>query len=112
MGKTTRSKEILEWDFESGHIPVLFGDGNLKFNPATQKRQVLLIGDGFLYDEGIWNLLNYQPSLNTRHANYNNDASILKDVVLFQPDVVVLIASSLMNLDYIVGMLMSAQAAH
>jgi hypothetical protein len=57
-------------------------------------------------------LLSYQSGLSIKHAKYRDDFSILKDVVEHKPDVVVLISSPTMNLDYIVGILMSVQVAH
>ena len=112
MSKINRPADDLQWAFESGYIPALFGDGKMKLYSAARARQVLLIGSGSLFDNGVMELLSYQPGLSIKHAKYRDDFSILKDVVEHKPDVVVLISSPAMNLDYIVGILMSVQVAH
>ncbi len=102
MSKINCSTQYLQWTYKSGHVPSLFGS-------VSQTRQVLLIGTGNAFADGIANLLSHQPGLNIRYAIYRDDVSILKNVVQNQPDVVVLLVSRSMNVKTIVSMLMSVR---
>ena len=114
MNKTNRSTETPKLQFGSNsHLFALIGSGKLNLSTAAKKRQVLLIGNGNAFADGIMNLLSRQNNLSTKKEFYTDDDAILKDVVLNQPDVVVLISNHSMNLENIVDMLMSTyMAAH
>lgn len=108
MRKTNRSSEAVSWPFESG------GQKAAKRNLASASpvRQVLLLGNGSLFDEGLIDLLKNRPNLRVTHAHYWDEVSMVEAVVRHQPEVVVLILSKFMNPKNIVGRLRSAAAFH
>jgi hypothetical protein len=112
MGKTNRSAEAGSRPFESGSVPAWLRDGKLNHYSASRTRQVLMVGNGSLFDEGLIDLLKNRPNLRVTHAHYRDEVSIVEAVVRHQPDVVVLILSRFMDPEYIVGRLLSVEAFH
>jgi hypothetical protein len=109
MSKINSSTQNLDLRPGSHPIPGLFGFEKIKLYPVSQTRQVLLIGNGNAFSDGIANLLNRQPGMSIRHEIYVDNYSILRDVLQNEPDVVVLVLPRQMNLESIVEMLMSIQ---
>lgn len=94
---------------EPGHVHTFLRDGKSDPYPVSPKRQALLVGNETLFENGVNDLLHYRANMSVTHVQYQDDSSILRDVVRHRPDVVVLILSRAMNLEYIVGLLMSVQ---
>jgi hypothetical protein len=109
MGKITRLTNDGKWVFGDEDVPSLFGDKKIKLALPPQTRRVLVIGNGNVFDDGIMDLLGFQPDLRLIHATYLSDAFILVEVIQHRPDVMVLISSRSMNLDFIVNNLLSDQ---
>ena len=91
---------------EARHIPVWFRNGKVILDPDSPLRRVLLVGNGSLFDNGIFDLLKYRPNLTITHTRHQDDISTVKEVIRYRPDVVVLVVSRFMNSEYIVDRLM------
>jgi hypothetical protein len=112
MRKINRATAASSRPFELGAVPVWQKDAKENLASASQIRQVLLLGNGSLFDDGMIDLLKDQPNLRITHSRYRDDVSIVKDVVRYRPNVVVLILSRFMDPEYIVGRLLSVEAFH
>lgn len=109
MNKTNFSTQNLNRHPES--LSQVFVYEKIKLNSASPTRHVLLIGNENAFADGIMNLLSLQNNLVINKEFYRDEASTLRDVVLQQPDVVVLISNRSMNIEDIVDMLMSTYRA-
>lgn len=111
MNKIYRSTQNFNWKPGFRHLSTSSGTGKKKINPFPRPRQVLLIGNGNAFAEGIMNFLNHQLNLQAWFEEYQDDISILRKVARYQPDVVALVTSHAMNLETILGLLMSIHAS-
>lgn len=68
------------------------------FFPA---RQVLVVGNGSLFDEGIVNLLDSTAGLDVLHHSYSDHLAMLSEVEKYQPGIVVLISSKALNIELV-----------
>ena len=109
MHKLTGSPENFEPNLDSASLSALFGLGKMKFMPGSRASRVLLVGNGDAFSDGVAVLLARRSDLFIKQTVYLDNLSILKDVMQSQPDVVVLITSRAMNIEVILGMLMSTQ---
>ena len=109
MSKIDPSTQYFDLRPGANPVPGLLGFEKINVYPVSQTRQVLLIGNGNAFADGIANLLTRQPGLSIKYGIYVDNFSLLSDVLQHEPDVVVLVLPGHMNLESIVGMLMSIQ---
>jgi hypothetical protein len=110
MSKTNRTTQFLDLHLGSNFHSAMLGYEKAPLISTSKKQQVLVIGNNNAFADGIIHLLRHQSNLNTSYAKYLDEVCMLRDVTQDRPDVVVLVLSRAMNLEIIVGLLMSTRA--
>lgn len=72
----------------------------------TQPR-VFIIGDGFLLDQGVTQMLTHETDLLISHALYSDDFAFLNVNKQDQPDVILVNESGLLNVEHILEFISS-----